>query len=658
MAPRNTTRAVSTLVSLGFCSLALAACGHSGSGKHHTNENVGGSAGSIGAAGTGAQVIGEAGAGGQVGAGLVGDAGAPSGDSGAAGAADKVPLAEIGNDVFDETELKSYYLTFSDEEYEKLTDLSTLLLDPYTVNEDRYVEASLRVGDTELPSIAVRYKGNYSIWGCVDYVTKKRVVRVEPFYGNVDVCERFSLKLDFDRFDSEARLDGLKKLNLHAMEADPSKMRERLGYSLFREMDIEAPRAVHARLYINGEYQGVFAVVENVDGRFTANRFGESGDGNLYRDLWPSAGTTSSDAEGALKTNEDPDVMDVSDFMAFNDAVAASTEADFAARMEPYLDLDYLARYIVVDRGITSFDGIMSFYFGTGWGPNNQNYFWYDVGGGRFTLIPWDLDKALWYPEPYYWSDNTPHDNGPLPNWNVTTKDCDGEMTDFDSAVTSDGVTYEGTYGVREIDCDPFLKLLRAQIYGLQKAVADAFIAGPFSESSVEAKLETWKAQIAEAMKDDPLTDSAAWKEAVDALLAEVPKLQDNLSLMMSGLIDETDVTGPPDTHEGEGTVTLEITEIDADYEGKFIAAVLIPGEADCATYDTSATYSGAAPISNGQGTVVISFVEAGTYTVCSLIDADDSGGPSSGDLTGTLTITVAGDLDQTWSTAEWVGVT
>jgi hypothetical protein len=187
-------------------------------------------------------------------------------------------------------------------------------------------------------------------------------------------------------------------------------------------------------------------------------------------------------------------------------------------------------------------------------------------GDGRFTLIPWDFDKTIWYPEPYFWSDNAPHDNGPVPNWNVVTKDCDGEMSDFDSAVTSDGVTRQGTYGVREIDWDPFLKLLRAQIYDRQEAMADTFIAGPFSESSVEAKLEAWRTQIAQAMGEDPLTDSAQWQSSVDALLAEVPKLQDNLSLMMSGLIDETDVTGPPDTHEGEvsgGRVALRRTRVD-----------------------------------------------------------------------------------------------
>jgi spore coat protein H len=451
----------------------------------------------------------------------------------------EVAKEQIGNNVFDETQVQSYYLTFSDEEYARLMDFSTLLVSSYSVNEDRYVEAALRVGDTELPSIAVRFKGNYSIWGCVDQVTHQRVKRVEPFFGNIDVCQRFSLKLDFDRFDEHFRLDGLKKVNLHAMAADPSKMRERLGYSLFREMGIPAPRAVHARVYINGEYQGVFAVVEEVDGRFTANRFPDSGDGNLYRDVWPSARTTEKDAKEALRTNDDPGSIDVSDFMNFKNAVVASTDANFATKMAPYLDFDQLARYIVVDRGINNFDGSMTFYFGSGWGPFNGNHFWYDVGGGRFILIPWDFDKILWYPEPYFWSDNAPHSNGPVPNWNVVTKDCRGETTNFDMVTVRNGVRQDGECQIQEIDCDPLFKRLRTQIYDRQLAIAQAFVAGPFSEASVTAKLDAWRAQIAEAIAEDPLVDSAHWQTWVGNLRADLPKLHGNLLLMMSGLISE-----------------------------------------------------------------------------------------------------------------------
>ena len=235
---------------------------------------------------------------------------------------------------------------------------------------------------------------------------------------------------------------------------------------------------------------------------------------------------------------DDPETMDVSDFLAFKDAVAAATEADFATTMAQYVDFDQLARYIVVDRAIANFDGIMAFYYGPGWGPFNQNYYWYDVGDGQFMLIPWDMDKTFWYPEPNFWTENAPN-GGNVPNWNVVTSDCEGYESGFNAVITSAGVVIQGSYWVREIDCDPFLRLLRGEIYDRQADIAAEFIEGPFSEASVSAKLEAWRTQIADAIEEDPLVDSAAWQSAVDDLLADLPKLQDNLTLMMSELITE-----------------------------------------------------------------------------------------------------------------------
>lgn len=485
---------------LGPC-LFLSACGGDGDGRVNTKANAT-DAGSVGAEDSG-----------------VVDAG--SGDK-----------AAIGNNVFDENAVQSYYLTFSNEEYAKLMDLSTLLVNQWTVNEDRYVKASLRVGDTEIPSVGVRFKGQFSLWGCVDATTGTRMVRVESVFRDIDVCQRFSLKLDLDRYDDEARLDGLKKLNLHSMSADPSKMRERLGYSLYREMNVLAPRAVHARVYVNGEYHGLFAAVEEVDGRFTANRFPSSGDGNLYKEIWPAEQITSADATDALRTNDDPGKADVSDLLALRDAVATSTEADFTTRLSRHLDFDYLARYIVVNRAINDFDGVMSFYFGWGPPPANHNLYWYhDSESGRFMLIPWDLDKTFWYPEPNFWSENAPNGLNVVPNWNVTTKSCDGYTVWFDNL--------NMPYQVMAIDCDRLLRLLRENIYDKQKTITEAFISGAFSEQRVTAKLDKWQTQIADAVKDDPLMNSDHWKGSVAALLADVPNFHRNVRLMMSGLITE-----------------------------------------------------------------------------------------------------------------------
>jgi hypothetical protein len=47
-----------------------------------------------------------------------------------------------------------------------------------------------------------------------------------------------------------------------------------------------APRVVHVLLKINGKYAGLFAHVEQIDGRFTRNHF-RDGSGNLYKEVWP-----------------------------------------------------------------------------------------------------------------------------------------------------------------------------------------------------------------------------------------------------------------------------------------------------------------------------------------------------------------------------------
>lgn len=145
--------------------------------------------------------------------------------------------------------------------------------------------------------------------------------------------------------------------------------------------------------------------------------------------------------------------------------------------------------------------------------------------------FPWDLDKSFWYPEPNFWSDNAPNGQNVTPNWNVISRNCDGYTAWFDNLGKP--------YRMMAIDCDPLMRLLRGQIYAGQKLTTEQFIAGPFSESSVRAKVAAWREQIADAIQEDPLVDSARWQASVAALLADLPKFQSNSRLMMSGLIAE-----------------------------------------------------------------------------------------------------------------------
>jgi spore coat protein H len=317
------------------------------------------------------------------------------------------------------------------------------------------------------------------------------------------------------------------------MSADPTKMHEKLGYSIFNDMGIASPRTAYAKLYVNDTLWGLFGVAEEIDGRFTKSRYPKTGDGNLYKDIWP--GTQADDASvfDALVTNNDPaDSPDIGDFKAFRDTVMASgtTLNNFLEKITPFVDIPYLVRYIAADRGIMNFDGIMSNYGGS----IRHNYCWYhDEESGLFKLIPWDLDKVFLYPEPNFWTNNKPNGNNKVPNWNVVNS----TYTDF--ACSFDPGSGGGTYDVEPIDKDKFLRLFRTATwndFGSQgRVLLDSFLI----ETRLNARIGKWRTLIARAVGEDPTIDSTEWTVMVDSLSHTIPLLRKNLEMMIDTLISK-----------------------------------------------------------------------------------------------------------------------
>ena len=134
-------------------------------------------------------------------------------------------------------------------------------------------------GDTISP-VGIRYKG--SIGAFINCVSGK-----DPFKpSGKKICTKLSMKVKINWKQREQKFYDLTKLQFHSQNNDPSQMRERLGYWLFRSMGVPAPRSVHAQLKINGTYFGLYALTEQIDGNFARHNFDES-NGNLYKEVWP-----------------------------------------------------------------------------------------------------------------------------------------------------------------------------------------------------------------------------------------------------------------------------------------------------------------------------------------------------------------------------------
>ena len=251
--------------------------------------------------------------------------------------------------LYDQELLHTFELTISDAAFAEIND------DP---SEEEYVEGSLTFEGETISPVGIRYKGSIGAWvGCLAGGSL-----FEP--DGAKTCTKLSMKVKINWEDSSRTFWGVKKLQFHSMNLDPTQMHDRLGYWLFRKMGVPAPRATHARLVINGNYVGLYSFVEQIDGRFVDRQF-DDGDGNLYKEVWPlnhqGSARKRSKFRDALKTNEEDDVT-VDYILAFSEELAAAEKNELPEIVAKWMDVEEIIRWAVVDRAIRNDDGPLHWY--------------------------------------------------------------------------------------------------------------------------------------------------------------------------------------------------------------------------------------------------------------------------------------------------------
>jgi len=397
--------------------------------------------------------------------------------------------------------------------------------------DEQYVEAFACFEGQAIGTVGMRFKGNYgSLYSC--------------FETGVNVCRKLGLKLKFDKYDPDLRFFGLKRLNFHGYRWDDTYLRERLAYDLYRSMDIVAPRAAWAVLRVNDEVQGLYGMVEQIDGRFTDDRWPENGDGNLYKEAWPVQADPAW-VLSKLKTNEE--VGDVSAFLAFAGAMSNASPGALRSTLGEYLELDAFARYMAVDDALVNNDGITTFYTAEdGTWSGNHNFYLYEESPTRFTLIPWDLESTFIRNAGF----------GSVPRWTEKPDDC--------------ALTYPvwggGSLALAP-GCDPLFQALAEDLTAYHEA-AEALLDGPFAEAAMLAAIDRHAAFIRSAAQADPNGPGpAVWEGAVSDLRQEIPGLRARFEHQLRGeplrpvTIDPEAVTGFEDQDDfglTEGTLLLK----------------------------------------------------------------------------------------------------
>ena len=402
--------------------------------------------------------------------------------------------------IFDQEKLPEFEL------FLPVSSMSRINNDPVA---EEYVEGTLVFeGDTVSP-VGIRYKG--SIGAFVFCLSGPNMW--DP--SGYKTCTKLSMKIKINWKDKDHTFYDQKKLQFHSMNLDTTQMHERLGYYLFRQMGVPAPRSVHARLKINGNYVGLFALTEQIDGRFTRQNWTD-GSGNLYKEIWPVNEHGEAYPESVyiskLETNEDENPS-ASLIRTFGAEIQSAHADSLRPVIEKWMDTDMIMRFIVVDRTIRNDDGPFHWYCNSQGECGNHNYYWYEeTGVDKLHLIPWDLDNAF---------ENIAGDANPVTpiadEWGETSGNCEAFA-----------------YGIwgrmqRSAACDKLTAgwvSYETEFYQLKQQ----FLEGPFAEANVDLLLDTWADQVREATREANSLHNDAL--SVDEWEAALAKFREDLALV------------------------------------------------------------------------------------------------------------------------------
>jgi tetratricopeptide (TPR) repeat protein len=245
--------------------------------------------------------------------------------------------------------------------------------------DSQYRPATMVIDGEKLEQVGFRFKGNSSL----------RSSGLSP---------RKPFKIDTNRFVEGQQVGGCSKLNLSNVFADPTYLREKIGYEIFQAAGLPTPGVGWARLTlsIDGLYDkeslGLYVVIEQVNDDLLERQLGADSKNSLlmkperFAD-WQYLGDDPASYEiYDIKEGRKKEEL----IVRFANVLRLIQEADdeeFAARAGELLDLDNFASYLAANCLIVNLDSFVA-------APHNY-YLLMDEADGKLKILPWDLNMCF-----------------------------------------------------------------------------------------------------------------------------------------------------------------------------------------------------------------------------------------------------------------------
>lgn len=313
------------------------------------------------------------------------------------------PADTYANHLFVQTSVHRVDIFLQNEDYEHLLD---------SPEQKTKFHANVSIDGDYLSNVAFSTRGNASLG--------ELATRGEDF-------NRFSYKIDFNKFENSQSYYGLDELVLNNLYADPSGMRDFLAFEIMCAAGVETPLTSYTMVYLNGRKIGLYLAVEEIEQSFL-RRNNASPDASLfkpeplvenrYKVLKLAEALPGGEEDLHLKYDsskpdfdfEGADLIYVSDDLAdyaaiFDNEVTKVSPADrtriieaikslsTGENVEEYWDVDALVKYFAAHNFVVNSDSY------TGYTAHN---YLLRMSHGKMTMLPWDYNLAfqnLWLTE-------------------------------------------------------------------------------------------------------------------------------------------------------------------------------------------------------------------------------------------------------------------
>ena len=247
------------------------------------------------------------------------------------------------------------------------------VLDSLSVNGEGLLLGSIEINGQKFDDIGVRYRGSRSF---------------QP--GS----QRNSLYIKLNFIDKGRNYQGHSLVTLSSALRDPSLVREVLGYEIARHY-MPAPRANYSKVYVNGQYYGLFVNVEPIDNAFLVHNFGDDKSTFVHcapNLLEPAPTGCKSDVFGSLQYDNSAKCY------LHNFALLSESGWDDLIQLTYVLNekIEDIEKVLDVDRSLwmLAFNNVLvnlSSYSGR----FSENYYLYRNAEGKFTPIIYDLNLCF-----------------------------------------------------------------------------------------------------------------------------------------------------------------------------------------------------------------------------------------------------------------------